>query len=135
MINMNSKQEALKFLLTIFIILAGGYFLHRFLLNTYFDKDLASILKFSYKFNGGITILFTLTIILLSKKFKDQLGFLFMAGGFLKISLFLIWSKLQNQALDKSYLLTFFIPYAVCLIVEIYFVSRILNRINYKKDK
>lgn len=132
---MNIKQEALKFLVTIIIILIGGYFLHQFLLTTYFPKDLTSILKFSYKFNGGITILFTLTIILLSEKFKDQLGFLFMAGSFLKISLFLIWSKLQNQALDKSYLLTFFIPYAICLIVEIYFVSRILNRINYKKDK
>lgn len=132
---MNIKQEALKFLISIIIILVGSYFLHTFLLNTYFPEKIHTILPFSYKFNGGITILFTLTIILLSKKFKDQLGFLFMAGSFFKIMLFLIWSKLQNQALEKSYLLTFFIPYVVCLLVEIFFVSRILNRINFKKNK
>jgi len=131
---MNLKKKALTFLLCLFVVIGITGAIHYYFLNEYLVEGFQELFKFSYKFNIGITLLFTLTIILLSNKLKDQLGFLFMAGGFLKITIFLIWSKLTSQELDKTTLLVFFIPYLVCLVVEIYFVSSILNSANFKED-
>jgi hypothetical protein len=131
---MNLKKKALTFLICLAVIISITGAIHYYFLNEYLVGDFEELFKFSYKFNIGITLLFTLTIILLSNKLKDQLGFLFMAGGFIKITIFLIWSKFTSQELDKTTLLVFFIPYMVCLIVEIYFVSSILKDVNFNKD-
>ncbi|MDR6299844.1 DUF6168 family protein [Mesonia maritima] len=131
---MKIKSTIFQFLLILLCSVGPLYFLHKYFVQEYYSASSLALLNFSYKFNVGITFLFTITIILLSKKFKDQLGFIFMIGGFLKIALFLIWKQTTSIQIEKAEYLHFFIPYFICLIVEIFYVSKILKKINYQED-
>ncbi len=63
----------------------------------------------------------------LREKFKDQVGFIFMAGSLVKLGLFLVISRVADLEIHKSVFLDFFIAYVICLILEVYWVSRILK--------
>ncbi len=90
------------------------------------DRDMAMI-NFSYIFNSIFTLLLISGIVLVSNKFRDQLGFIFMAGSLIKIGLFMAVSKLSGFEINKNVFLDFFVAYVICLILEVYCVSRILN--------
>ena len=93
------------------------------------------LINFAYKFNVGITFLFTTTIILASEHLKEQLGFIFMVTGFVKLGLFLFLMKTGGYDINKSVFLHFFIPYVVCVVLEIIYVIRILNGANFSNHK
>ncbi|WP_121666149.1 DUF6168 family protein [Mesonia aquimarina] len=130
---MKIKQVAFQFTGVLFLLTGLTYLGHQYLINKD-DQVLQKLIDFSYKFNVGITLLFTITIFLLSQKLKDQLGFVFMVGSFIKIALFLLWLKTSAISVDKSTYMHFFIPYFLCLIVEIFYVSKILRNINFQND-
>ncbi len=93
------------------------------------------LVNFAYKFNVGITLLFTSTIILASEHLKEQLGFIFLISGMVKLGIFFYLIKTSEFVLDKSVFLHFFVPYALCIVVEIVFIAKILNRTNFSNDK
>ena len=93
------------------------------------------LVNFAYKFNVGITLLFTSTIILASEHLKEQLGFIFLISGMVKLGIFFYLIKTSDFVLDKSVFLHFFVPYALCIVVEIVFIAKILNRTNFSNDK
>ncbi len=64
---------------------------------------------------------------MLRKKFKDQIGFIFLAGSFVKLGVFVAITKLSSIEVDKSVFLDFFTPYVISLVLEVYYVSKILN--------
>ena len=76
-----------------------------------------------------------LNIIIFQKILKDKLGFVYLGVGMLKFALFFFLIKNKNIDLDKSDFLLFFIPFFLCLGIEIFYVSRILNSINYNNTK
>jgi len=116
-----------KFLGLFLIILTVSYFAHTYIIN-YFSID-SNLLEFSYLFNSIYTIVLTSVIILLSTKLKDQLGFVFLAGSFMKIGVFLAISFSNNLEIEKNVFFDFFIPYVISLILEVYYISKILNAI------
>lgn len=64
------------------------------------------------------------------KKYSDSLGFLFMAGSFLKFAAFFIFFYPAYHADNKIETLefaTFFIPYTICLIIETMGLIKILQ--------
>ncbi|WP_160114153.1 hypothetical protein [Aquimarina sp. AU119] len=123
------KKNFVRFLFLFVIIIIGGYFTHTSIVNYFSLERNTDIINFSYVFNGIFTLIFTSSIIVLSKKFKDQLGFIFMAGSLVKIGVFLLISNLNNLDINKNVFLDFFIAYAICLALEVYCVSKILNTI------
>jgi|SRR5690606_3379964 len=112
----------------------ASYFLHAYIYKTLEPDASFEFINFAYKFNFGITFIFTTTIILASQQLKEQLGFIFMASGFVKLAIFLYLSKTADFEIDKSVFLHFFIPYVVCIILEIYYVIKILNGANFNKN-
>lgn len=67
------------------------------------------------------------------KKFKSQLGFLFMGGSLLKFAVFfLVFYPFFNAdgELSKLEFITFFVPYTVSLILETITLSKILNKLD-----
>ena len=69
-------------------------------------------------------------------KFKDNVGFIFMLSSFFKFGLFFIFinpSYKSDGITTKLEFLTFFIPYAICLIIEIRALIKLLNKLDYKK--
>lgn len=124
-----------KFSLLLLSTAGITYLLHYLVVTNFFPETSLDLLVFSYKFNVGITFLFTTTIILASEQLKEQLGFIFMISGFVKLGIFLYLIKMSDFTLDKSVFLHFFIPYVVCVILEIIYVIKILNGANFTEDK
>ncbi len=120
-------KSLFRFLLLFVIVLTSGYCIHIGSINLFSLNRNMAIINVSYIFNAVFTILLTSGIILVSKKFKDQLGFIFMAGSLVKIGAFLVVINLYNFETNKNVFLDFFVAYVICLILEVYYVSRILN--------
>jgi hypothetical protein len=119
----------------LFLVVGMSYGLHLVGLD-YFEAEAAlDLVNFAYKFNLGFSLLLTGTTILLSERLKEQLGFIFLVNGAVKIGIFLFLIKTSGFSTDKSLFLHFFVPYAVCIVVEIIYIAKILNRTNFSKDK
>ncbi|WP_394369016.1 DUF6168 family protein [Hyunsoonleella ulvae] len=92
-------------------------------------------LLFSYTANLFMACSVIIILFLCSKKFNDQLGFVFMASSLLKfVAFFIFFYPKYNMdgKLTKIEFFTFFIPYAICLIVESVIISKFLSQIDSK---
>ena len=128
-------NDLLKFSFYLFLAAGASYALHySALLFLELDTPL-ELVNFAYKFNIGISLLLTSTTILISDKLKDQLGFIFLISGAVKIGIFIYLIKTSEFSTDKSVFLHFFVPYIVCVIVEIIYIIKILNRTNFSNDR
>lgn len=128
-------QKTIRFVLLLALVSAAVYGAQRFLLFNFSESTALDFLHFSYKFNVGFTLIFTSTIILISEKLGDQIGFVFLAEGVIKIGLFLYLASKMGFNLDRSNFFLFFIPYLSCLLVEVFFVIRLLKDLDHRKDK
>ncbi len=127
--------KALKFSLIFSFIVGLTYILQvKFLLPVENEEE-AVLVKFSYLFNFAFTYFLMLNIIIFQKILKDKLGFVYLGVSMLKFALFFFLIKSKNIEFDKSDFLLFFIPFFLCLGIEIFYVSRILNSINYNNTK
>ena len=127
-------KQISRFILVMIITAGITYVLHYFSIKKFFPEVSLNLLNFAYKFNVGFTLLFTTTIIALSKKLKEQMGFIFLASTFIKLALFLFLARYNDLDLEKSVFLHFFIPYTICAALEIFYVIKILNGTNFSKD-
>ena len=128
-------KDLLRFSLLLFLVTGASYAAHYAIITFVYEGHPLDLVNFAYKFNIGITFLFTSTIILVSDRLKEQLGFIFLISGAVKLGIFVYLIKSSEFDLDKSVFLHFFIPYALCIVVEILYISKILNRTNFSKDK
>lgn len=110
-----------------------GFLLHYLVLYV-FDIVLGvDQLLYAYIANYILACSVIILIILLKKKLKDQLGFVFMAASMIKFVLFyfLFFPEYNSDGeISKTEFFTFFIPYAICLTAEMIILSRFLNRLN-----
>ena len=63
---------------------------------------------------------------------KTQLGFLFIAGSFLKFLLFFLFFYPEFKSdgvIDQGEFASFFVPYFLALIVETYFAAVLLKNL------
>lgn len=128
-------SDFLRFTLWLFLTAGIGYFLHKGLYTHLNAEANLEMLEFAYKYNVGITIVFTTTMILASQQLKEQLGFIFLISGMIKLGIYIFLIKNLGFPMEKSSFLHFFIPYVLCVVVEIIFIIKILNSTNFTKDK
>lgn len=75
----------------------------------------------AYALNYLLAVTIYLSLFFLRSRFKSQLGFLFMAGSFLKFLVFFIFfygSYKADGSVNTLEFTSFFIPYSICLIIE-----------------
>ncbi|WP_299186285.1 DUF6168 family protein [uncultured Aquimarina sp.] len=120
-------KNLLSFLSIFLLVLLVVYGVHIGVVNFFSINNDPTIINLSYIFNAVYTIILITTILILRKKFKDQIGFIFLAGSFIKLGVFVAITKLNGIVMDKSVFLDFFTPYVISLILEVYYVSKILN--------
>lgn len=111
-----------------------SYYIHATIFSYLVPEGSFGFINFVYKFNFGITFIFTSTIILASQQLKEQLGFIFMVSGMVKLGIFLYLAKTSDFEINKSTFIHFFIPYVLCVILEILYVIKILNKSNFNKN-
>ncbi len=123
-------NKNIKFLATLMGTLAIVFGIHLLALDAQ-DKPL-----FSHKIILAYVVNFVLAAIILflvqrnMKENSAQAGFIFFAGSLLKFMVFFLVfhpSYKENGSMETIEFITFFVPYAVCLILEVYYLSKQLN--------
>lgn len=89
----------------------------------------------AYGFNYLITIASFLWLLIRSKNKSETLGFVFMSiSGIKFLFFFLLYKPLSIPVIEKKALfLSFFVPYAICSIYEVYTLVKLLTQKNKEK--
>jgi len=127
-------SNILKFTLIISFLLGLAYFLQINIIQTTLNAKETNLIQFSYLFNFAFTYILMLNILVFKKILEDKLGFVYLGISTLKFVLFYFLVKSKNIEINKSDFLLFFIPFVLCLGIEIFYVSKILNSVNYNKN-
>ena len=129
----NSMHKPLKrFIILLTTFVASVFLLHILVLNynnlPLFDNKITLAYLLNYLLALGIYFL----LYFYRFKLKDQLGFLFMGGSFLKFILFFIFfypSYKSDGNIDTLEFASFFLPYLVCLIIETSALVKLLKNL------
>lgn len=121
-----------SFLLQIFLFVGVFFAAHLFFLKYLDFPVFADKIILAYLVNTGLAILVFLMLYVFRKKFKNQLGFLFLGGSMLRFMLFFLMFydsyKLDGE-ISKTEFFAFFIPYVLTLTIEVFSLSKWLNKI------
>ncbi|PWL39812.1 hypothetical protein DKG77_02990 [Flagellimonas aquimarina] len=118
------------FLLALVLLVSFG--VHILILSS---KDLPlfdNLVIRSYVVNALLAAIIFLLLYRFREKLKNQIGFLFMGGSFLKfIFFFLLFYPTYKSDGDMSSLefASFFVPYLACLFLETFFTSKMLKNL------
>ena len=124
MIKTISKSIAL---LTALMIVA--FTLH-YLFVAEIEKSALQKLLLTYLFNYLFTLALVYVFNILIRRQSKQIGYAFLFGSMIKFILFFAFISpfLKMNGSVKSFAFAaFFIPYAICLIAEVWITARILN--------
>jgi len=115
------------------ILLTLAFAIHLVVLNVLQLPLFENRIVLSYIINLVLVIAIFGILYLLKEKYKSQLGFLFLAGSFLKFVVFFIlfypFYKLDNT-ITKLEFAAFFVPYVIGLILESVSLSKWLNKLD-----
>ncbi|THV61207.1 hypothetical protein EZV76_02445 [Flagellimonas alvinocaridis] len=122
----------IQFTLLLLLLLLLAFGIHLFVL---ISRDLApfgNLIVRSYVVNGLLATTIFGLLYRFREKLKNQMGFLFMAGSLLKfVFFFLLFYPTYKADGEMSGLefAAFFVPYAIALLMETYFMSKILKNL------
>jgi len=122
--------QPLRFTGFLTLALATAFGIHLFVLHLLSKPLLADLIMRSYVINLLLAAVIFFALYRLREKFKNQIGFLFMGGSFLKFILFFLvfypYYKSDGE-LQRSEFAAFFVPYAIALVLETFFASKMLH--------
>ena len=127
---MSSGKELLKFLALLFLITAVTFAVHISILKLLDKPLLDNQIVWAYISNAIVAGAILVFLLKAPPSLKNSLGFLFMAGSFLKFAVFIIFfSPLYKEDgnIDSYEFSTFFVPYLVCLVLE---TTLLINKLN-----
>ena len=114
------------FHLVLFVSLISAYFIH--LGNISFNN-----LHQPYIINALAAMFVYVVAYFFRNKHKQYLGFYFLSGTLLKFFIFLVFilpPLQQDGSLSKEAYMSFFVPYAISLIVETVCLISLVNKVN-----
>lgn len=124
-------NPVINFCLKLFVVLAIVFSIHIYILD-YLNQPLYNnLIIAAYVANYILAVIIYSTLYFLRKKYLDLLGFIFMAGSFLKFGVFFIFfypTYIADGALIRIETTSFLIPYIACLIIETYYLVKLLNK-------
>lgn len=115
-----------RFLFTSLILLSITFYIHSRFISV---LDETTMYK-SYVVNLMLGIIVFVVIEFLKKSQTNIIGFIFLAGSMFKFLVYFIYIYpllVESGELTKPKFFVFFIPYSICLIVEIIFLVRLMN--------
>jgi hypothetical protein len=122
-----------RFLIPLGALLVLSFFIHVFFLENSGYAKYGDRIVLSYLVNGILAAAIFISLYIYRNKLKNYIGFLFMAGSFLKFIVFFILfypSYKVDGDIDKLEFAAFFIPYAICLILETVFTAKMLQKLD-----
>ncbi|MCK0155949.1 DUF6168 family protein [Cellulophaga sp. F20128] len=122
-----------SFLATITLVTIVVFGLHVLVLDMLKEPLFANKIVLSYSLNAILaTVIFALVYVL-QNRYKNQLGFFFIGGSFLKFLFFFVFFYADFKAdgnINALEFASFFVPYAICLGIETYFMAKVLHKLD-----
>lgn len=130
---MAKHKLLIYFFSTIIITLAVAFGVHLLVLYDMQKPLLGNKIILSYVINFVlVTVIFTL-IYLLKDQFKSQIGIFFILGSAIKFGFFFLFfypSFNADNSINLTEFASFFVPYSLCLLVETFFIAKVLKNLD-----
>lgn len=126
----SAQHIAFSFFVQTSTALVLVFALHLWVLKTLEFPLFENRLVLAYVLNYSLALCIFFCLFWLRKKYKEQLGFLYMAGSFLKFAVFFIFFYPFYKAdgsTSKLEFSAFFIPYLTSLLTETLALIKLLN--------
>lgn len=124
-------NPVINFSLKLIVVLTVVFGIHIAILNYLQVPLFNNLVVVSYVVNIVMAIIIYGSLYVLRKKYLDILGFIFMAGSFLKFGVYLLFFYPYFRAdgeVVRLEAVSFLIPYLTCLTVETYYLIKLLNK-------
>ena len=124
------NKLVIRFLTTLLLSISIIFILYSFFLNYQNLSIYSNKTILAYIVNIVLATVIFLFLYFFRKKYRDQLGFLYMAGSLLKFTVFFIlfYPSYKSDGIITKYEFTaFFIPYTISLLVETFYLIKLLN--------
>ncbi len=124
------KRKSLFFLVLLAALLIIIFGVHIFILHYTNNALFENQIVLSYLINYMLAVIVLLVVEKTLNKNSAQAGFVFMAGSALKFLVFFLVfypAYREDGKMESIEFVTFFIPYAICLITEVIYLSKQLN--------
>jgi len=121
-----------QFLILLILSLGLVFVIHVTVLNNKGLPRFDNLIVLSYVVNSILAATIFVALYIFRGKLKNQIGFLFMGGSFLKfIFFFLLFFPAYKDDGEMSRLefTAFFIPYGISLIIETVFTAKMLKKL------
>jgi len=122
-----------RFTIKVTLLLVVAFFIHLVILKMLQLPLFDNKIVLSYVVNLVLVIVIFGALYLLKDKYKDQLGFFFIAGSTLKFGVFFIvfypFFK-EDGLITKLEFASFFAPYGLGLILETFSLTKWLNKLD-----
>lgn len=130
---MANHKLLIYFFITILISLAVAFGVHLLVLDDIQKPLFNNKIVLSYVINFVlVTVIFTI-IYLLRNQFKTQLGIFFIVGSAIKFLFFFMLfypSFNADENINLTEFASFFVPYSICLLVETFFIAKVLKKLD-----
>ena len=114
----------------LFMFLFPSYWLQLFIYSEYEIQINSYLFQLSYLVNGLLAVFIFSALLILKKKYNNQLGLLYLVGSFIKFGVF-FWVFYPYFKADgdvtKIEFSLFFVPYVISLLIETIDLIKILN--------
>ncbi|RXP49335.1 hypothetical protein EC396_12610 [Lutibacter sp. HS1-25] len=124
-------NQVINFSLKLIAAMLVVFGIHLFILNKLQVPLFNNLIIEAYITNTFLVIGIYTTLFFLKNKYLDLLGFVFMGGSFLKFAVFFIFFYpylKQDGTLVRLEATSFLIPYIAALIIETYYLVKLLNK-------
>ena len=129
---MSKINPIVQFLIVLTLSLGFAFLLHITVLNAKGLPQFDNLIGLSYLVNSILAAIIFIALYIFRGKLKNQIGFLFMGGSFLKfIFFFLLFYPAYKMDGEMSRLefAAFFIPYGISLVIETVFTAKMLKKL------
>ncbi len=121
-----------QFLILLILSLGIVFVLHIAVLNYKGLPQFDNLIVLSYVVNSILAATIFVALYIFRGKLKNQIGFLFMGGSFLKFIFFFLLFYPAFKAdgeMSRLEFASFFIPYGISLIIETVFTAKMLKKL------
>lgn len=126
------KQPLVKFSFQLILILALVFGIHILTLYWLEFSLFENKIVLAYIINVILAIIIYGFLLRMKKKFKEQVGLLFIGASTLKFVIFFIFfygSYKADGTISKLEFAAFFVPYLLCLVIETSSLAKWLNKL------
>lgn len=127
-------RKSILFLLLLLGVLVLVFGMHLFILKQFEMPLFTNRIILSYLLNYFLAVIVLVLVKANIQKKSSQTGFIFMAGSGLKFLFFFLFfypSYQEDGHMERAEFVAFFTPYAVCLTLEVIYLSKLLNNQTY----